>query len=309
MKVLVAAPLEPFLRRAVIPPEIEVELLPEGAPLPDGEYAAVVSLLTRRLGEAELARLRGLRIVANFAVGYDNVDVAAARARGIAVSNTPGVLTESTAELTWALILAAARRLPEGLALVRGGGWNGWGPTQLLGMGLNGRVLGLLGAGRIARAVARRAPAFGMVVRYWSRTRRPEWEAEAGVEWRGLDSLLAEADVVSLHLALSAETERIIDAGALAGMKAGAVLVNTARGGLVDEAALVEALRTGRLRAAGLDVYAAEPAVPAALRELPNVVLLPHIGSATEEARQGMWDIAWGNVVAVLAGGRALTPV
>ncbi len=309
MKVLVAAPLEPFLRRAVIPPEIEVELLPESAPLPEGEYAAVVPLLTRRLGEAELARLRGLRIVANFAVGYDNVDVAAARARGIAVSNTPGVLTEATAELTWALILAAARRLPEGVELVRGGRWTGWGPTQLLGMGLNGRVLGLLGAGRIARAVARRAPAFGMGVRYWSRTRRSEWEAEAGVEWRELDRLLAEADVVSLHLALSAETERIIDAEALAGMKAGAVLVNTARGGLVDEAALVEALRTGRLRAAGLDVYAGEPAVPAALCALPKVVLLPHIGSATEEARQGMWDIAWGNVRAVLAGGRALTPV
>ncbi len=309
MKVLVAAPLEPFLRGAVIPPEIEVELLPEGAPLPEGDYAAVVPLLTRRLGEAELARLRGLRIVANFAVGYDNVDVAAARSRGIAVSNTPGVLTEATAELTWALILAAARRLPEGEALARGGAWGGWGPTQLLGMGLGGKVLGLLGAGRIARAVAGRAPAFGMRVRYWSRTRRPDWEAEAGAAWAERDELLAAADVVSLHLALSAETARIIDAAALARMKASAILVNTARGGLVDEAALVAALRAGRLRAAGLDVYALEPVVPAALRELPNVVLLPHIGSATEEARQGMWDTAWGNVLAVLAGGEALTPV
>ncbi len=309
MKVLVAAPLAPFLRRAVIPPEKEVELLPEGAPLPEGEYAGVVPLLTCRLGEAELARLRGLRVVANFAVGYDNVDVAAARARGIAVSNTPGVLTEATAELTWALILAAARRLPEGEALVRGGAWHGWGPTQLLGMGLGGKVLGLLGAGRIARAVARRAPAFGMTVHYWSRTRRPEWEADAGVEWRELHSLLAESDVVSLHLALSAETARIIGADALARMKPGAVLVNSARGGLVDEPALVAALRSGRLRAAGLDVYAGEPLVPEALRELPNVVLLPHIGSATEEARQGMWDLAWGNVVAVLSGERPLTPV
>ncbi len=309
MKVLVAAPLEPFLRRAFIPPDIEVELLPEGASLPEGDYAAVVPLLTRRLGQAELARLRGLRIVANFAVGYDNVDVPAARARGIAVSNTPGVLTEATAELTWALILAAARRLPEGEALVRGGGWSGWGPTQLLGMGLEGKVLGLLGAGRIARAVARRAPAFGMQVRYWSRTRRQDWEAEAGVQWRERDALLAESDAVSLHLALCSETHRIIGADALARTKAGAVLVNTARGGLVDESALVAALRSGGLRAAGLDVYAHEPAVPAELRELTNVVLLPHIGSATEEARQGMWDIAWGNVLAVLAGGRALTPV
>ncbi len=309
MKVLVAEPLAPFLRRAAIPPELEVELLPEDGPLPEGEYAAVVPLLTRHLGAPELDRLRGLRVVANFAVGYDNVDVAAARARGIAVTNTPGVLTEATAELTWALILAAARRLAEGEALVRGGDWSGWGPTQLLGMGLSGKVLGLLGAGRIARAVARRAPAFGLRLRYWNRTRRPEWEAEAGVEWRELGALLAESDVISLHLALSAATERIVGADALARLKPGAILINTARGGLVDEAALVAALRSGRLRAVGLDVYAAEPVVPAGLRDLPNVVLLPHIGSATEEARQGMWELAWGNVVAVLGGREPLTPV
>jgi len=309
MKVLVAAPLEPFLRRTVVPPGIEVELLAEGAALPEGEYVGIVPLLTRRLGEAELGRLPGLRIVANFAVGFDNVDVAAARARGIAVSNTPGVLTEATAELTWALILAAARRVPEGEALVRGGEWTGWAPTQLLAMGLGGKVLGLLGAGRIAQAVARRAPAFGLRVRYWSRTRRPAWEAECGVEWRALAALLAEADVLSLHLALSPETERIIGREALARMKAGAVLVNTARGGLVDEEALVAALRSGRLRAAGLDVYAAEPLVPPGLRELPNVVLLPHLGSATEEARQGMWDLAWQNLLRVLSGGEPLTPV
>lgn len=309
MKVLVAEPLAPFLRRAAVPPEIEVELLPEDVPLPEGEYAAVVPLLTRHLGAAELDRLRGLRVVANFAVGYDNVDTAAARARGIAVTNTPGVLTEATAELTWALILAAARRLPEGEALARGGEWTGWGPTQLLGVGLNGKVLGLLGAGRIARAVARRAPAFGLRVRYWSRTRLPEWETESGVDWSALDALLAESDVISLHLALSPATERIIGRDALARTKPGAILINTARGGLVDEAALEAALRSGRLRAAGLDVYAAEPLVPPGLRALPNVVLLPHIGSATEEARQGMWDVAWGNVVAVLGGREPLTPV
>ncbi len=309
MRVLVAEPLAPFLRRATIPSDIEVELLPERAPLPVGDYVAVVPLLTRRLGPEELARLPALRVIANFAVGYDNVDVPAARARGIAVTNTPGVLTEATAELTWALILAAARRLPEGETLVRDGEWTGWGPTQLLGMGLGGKVLGLLGAGRIARAVARRAPGFGMRVRYWSRTRRREWEAESGAEWRALDELLSEADVLSLHLVLCAETERIIGPEALARMKPGAILVNTARGGLVDESALASALRAGALRAAGLDVYAAEPGVPAALRQLPNVVLLPHVGSATEEARQGMWDVAWQNVLAVLSGAEPLTPV
>ncbi len=309
MKVLVAGPLEPFLRRTDVPPEIEVELLPEGAPISAGDAVAIVAMLTRHLGAAELDRLPGLRVIANFAVGYDNVDVEEARRRGITVTNTPGVLTEATAELTWALILAVTRRLPEGEALARGGAWTGWAPTQLLGVGLGGRVLGLLGAGRIARSVARRAPAFGMRIAYWSRTRRSEWEAESGAEWRELDELLAVADVLSLHLSLGPGSERIIDERALRRMKPGAVLVNTARGGLVDEAALVTALEGGWIRGAGLDVYAHEPTIPAALRVLPNVVLLPHVGSATEEARQGMWDLAWENVVRVIGGEAARTPV
>lgn len=309
MRVLVAEPLAPFLRREIVPPEIQVLLLPERDPVPRGDYGALVALLTRRIGAQELDRLPQLRLVANFAVGYDNVDVPEARRRGVAVTNTPGVLTEATAELTWALILATARRLPEGEALARSGEWDGWGPTQLLGIGLEGKHLGLLGAGRIARAVARRAPAFGMRVAYWSRTRRYEWEAAAGVEWRELNALLAEADVLSLHLALGPGSERIIDEAALERVKPGAVLVNTARGGLVDENALIAALESGRLRAAGLDVYAAEPTIPARLRALPNVVLLPHVGSATEEARQGMWDVAWGNVLRLVRGEELLTPV
>ncbi|HEX9105817.1 MAG TPA: NAD(P)-dependent oxidoreductase, partial [Longimicrobiales bacterium] len=262
MKVLVAGPLEPFLRHAHIPADIEVELLPEAEELPRGDYEGIVPMLTRRLGAAELERLPRLRVIANFAVGYDNVDVAAARARGVAVTNTPGVLTEATAELTWALILSAARRLPEGEALVRSGSWEGWGPTQLLGMGLTGKVLGLLGAGRIARAVARRAPAFGMRVAYWSRTRREAWERESGATFMQREELYAAADVLSLHLALTPETRALIGRAALERMKVGSVLVNTARGGLVDEDALADALESGRLRAAGLDVYAAEPAVP-----------------------------------------------
>ncbi len=309
MRVLVAEPLEPFLRRALLPPQVDIELLPEDAELPRGDYVAIVPLLTRRLGAAELDRLPRLRVVANFAVGYDNVDIAAAHARGVAVTNTPGVLTEATADLTWALILAAARRLPEGEALVRAGGWSGWGPTQLLGMGLTGKVLGLLGAGRIAQAVARRAGGFGVGVAYWSRTRREAWEREVGATWLPRDELLAASDVLSLHLALTPETAGIVGRETLARMKPGAVLVNTARGGLVDEEALVIALESGRLRAAALDVYALEPRVPERLRALPNVVLLPHIGSATEEARQGMWDVAWNNVLAVLGGEGPLTPV
>ena len=309
MKVLVAGPLEPFLRRAQVPPDIEIELLPEAAELPAGDYVAIVPMLTRRLGAAELDRLPRLRVIANFAVGYDNVDMAAAQERGVAVTNTPGVLTEATAELTWALILAAARRLPEGGALARSGAWQGWGPTQLLGMGLTGKVLGLLGAGRIAQAVARRAPGFGMRVAYWSRTRREGWERESGAIYMTRDQLYAASDVLSLHLALTPETRSMIGPDALGRMKAGCVLVNTARGGLLDEDALVAALESGRLRAAGLDVYAAEPAVSERLRALANVVLLPHIGSATEEARQGMWDLAWSNVLAVLRGSAPLTAV
>jgi len=305
----VAEPLEPFLRRTRYRPDIEVELLGEAAELPWGEHVAIVPLLTRRLGTGELDRLPRLRVIANFAVGYDNVDVAAAHERGIAVTNTPGVLTEATAELTWALILAAVRRLPEGEALVRSGSWSGWGPTQLLGMGLTGKVLGLMGAGRIAQAVARRAPAFGMRVAYWSRRRRDAWERESGATWMTREELYAASDVLSLHLALTPETRQMIGREALGRIKRGCVLVNTARGGLVDEDALVAALESGRLRAAGLDVYAEEPSVPERLRALANVVLLPHIASATEEARQGMWDLAWSNVLAVLGGSAPLTAV
>jgi glyoxylate reductase len=242
-------------------------------------------------------RLSQLRVIANYGVGHDNIDLAAARARGIAVSNTPGALTMATAELTWALILAAARRLPEGERLVRSGKWAGWHPTQLLGMGLDGRVLGIVGAGRIGTEVGRRAPAFDMGLVYWSRGRNRTLERGAGARRVSLDELLAAADVVSLHVALTPETTHLIDDAAFASMKPGAILVNTARGPVVDEAALIDALSAGRLRCAALDVYEDEPEVPERLRALPNVVLLPHLGSATERARRGMWDLAWENLL------------
>jgi glyoxylate reductase len=297
MRVLVASALAPFLAGEAVPHDVHVELLPEEAATPAGDYVGILPLLTRRLGEAEFDRLPALRVVANYAVGYDNIDIGAARRRGIAVSNTPGVLTGATAELTWALILAAARRVPEGERLVRSGDWMGWAPTQLLGMSLEGKTLGIVGAGRIGQEVARRAPAFGMRIIYWSRTRRPEWEARSGVEWRPLDELFAEADVVSLHVALGDGTERLVDARLIDRMKPTAILVNTSRGAVIDEDALIAALETRRIRAAALDVYAREPDVPARLRALDNVVLLPHLGSATEEARRGMWRLAWRNLM------------
>lgn len=309
MRVLVARPLEPFLAETDVPADIDVEFLPEDAVIPAGDYVGLLPLLTRRVGPDELERLPELRVVANYAVGHDNIDLAAARARNVAVSNTPDVLTEATAELTWALILAAARRIGEGERLARSGEWAGWRPTQLLGMGLRGKTLGIVGAGRIGRAVGQGADAFGMRLLYWSRSRRADWEAETGAERASLDDLLGDADVISLHIALTPETRGMIDAGALDRMKSTAVLVNTARGGVVDHDALIDALERRRIRAAGLDVYPDEPEIPARLRALENAVLLPHIGSATDEARRAMWRLAWRNLLRGVRGEPPLTPV
>jgi glyoxylate reductase len=275
-----------------------------------GRVVALVPLVSQAVGHAELDRYPALEVVANYGVGYDNLDLGALRARGVVATNTPDVLTDATADLAFALLLAAARRLREGLDLARGGDWDGWHPTQLLGAGLQGRTLGLLGAGRIGRATARRARAFGMEIVYWDRSRSEELERELGARRAvGLADALAAADVVSVHLPLAPETRRLLDADAIAGMRPGAILVNTARGAIVDEDALAEALREGRLAAAGLDVFAEEPGIPAALRELPNCFILPHLGSATREARGAMWELAAGNVRAVLGGGDPLTPI
>lgn len=274
------------------------------------EVVALVPLVSQPVREVELERLPGLRIVANYGVGYDNIDLGAARRRGVIVTNTPDVLTDATADLTLALLLAAARRLREGLDLARSGAWKGWHPTQLLGMGLQGKVLGLLGAGRIGSAVASRAAAFGMEIVYWDRARVPSLEEHTGARRASsLEALLSEADVVTIHLPLAAETRGLIGAAELAAMKQGAVLVNAGRGPIVVEAALVSALRSGQLAAAGLDVFEHEPEVSPSLRELPNAFLVPHLGSATREARQAMWEVAAANVCAVLAGREPLTPV
>jgi glyoxylate reductase len=309
MRVLVAAEVATFLRERAIPSDIAVDLVHPGEPVPQGDHEGVLVLLTRPMGAPEMDRLPRLRVVANMAVGYDNVDLDAARHRGILVSNTPDVLTDATAELTWALILAVARRVGEGERLVRNAAWTGWEPTQLLGTGLGGRVLGIVGGGRIGREVGRRAGVFGMRVAYWSRTRRWDWEDETGAEHvPELGDLAARAHVLSIHLASTPETRRLIDGAMLDRLPRGAIFINTARGDLVDEPALVERLEAGRLRA-GLDVFAAEPRVPDRLRDLENVVLLPHLGSATRETRQAMFDLAWDNLVRGLRGQPLVTPV
>jgi glyoxylate reductase len=266
-------------------------------------------LLTERVDAELLDAAPDLQIVANLAVGYDNVDVAAATQRGVVVTNTPDVLTEATAELTWALILAAARRVVEGDTLVRTGQWKGWSPTQLLGTSLTGKTLGIFGMGKIGAAVARRAGGFGMSVIYTNRTRNVAVEEEVGARPVDFDTLLGQSDVLTLHAPATEQTRHAFDTGALARLRPGAVLVNTARGPLVDEAALVTALREGRIAAAGLDVFEREPALAPGLTELPNVVVLPHIGSATHDARGAMVGLCCRNIVAVLAGEPPITPV
>ena len=260
--------------------------------------SALVAMLSERIDDELLDCAPLLRIVANHAVGYDNVDVEACTRRGIWVTNTPDVLTEATADLTWALLLAVARRLREGEALVRQGRFTGWTPTLLLGRELRGATLGIIGYGRIGRAVARRAEGFGMRVLWTSRT--------GGVE---LDELLRESDVVSLHAPSTPGMPHLIGAAELLRMKRGAILLNTARGALLDEAALVRALETGHLGGAGLDVFEREPQVHPGLPGRDDVVLLPHLGSATQETRAQMAALALADVQRVLRGERPLHPV
>lgn len=266
-------------------------------------------LLTRWVGGTEFKNLPQLRIVANVAVGYNNVDLVAAEMRKVIVTNTPDVLTEATADLTWALILACARRLVEGVDLVRGGAWTGWHPEQLLGLELRGRTLGLFGAGRIGQAVGRRAPVFGMRVAYAAHSPKADFERDTGARRVDRSRLFAESDVVSLHAPSTPDTKGVINRETLDGMKRGAILINTSRGDLVREEALAAALEDGRLGAAGLDVYTDEPAIHPRLLAAPRTVLLPHIGSATRETRRQMAAIAVANVQAVLSGKPPLTPV
>jgi glyoxylate reductase len=263
-----------------------------------GGVDGLVCHLTQRIDARVLDAGRGrLKVVANVAVGYDNVDVAAAHERGIAVCNTPGVLDEATADVAMLLMLGAARFAAEAEHDLRAGRWVGFDFMRYLGVELSGATLGLVGYGRIGQAVARRAAGFGMDIRHHTRrdTGEPGWTPD-------LDELLAAADFVSLHVPLTDETQRLIDARRLALMKPTAVLVNTARGRVVDEAALADALHEGRLFAAGIDVYEREPEVHPRLLTAPRTMLLPHLGSATLSARTGMARLACEGVVAVLAG-------
>ncbi len=241
-----------------------------------------------------------LKIVANYAVGFDNIDLEACKSRNIRASNTPGVLTEATADLAWTLILAAARHACAGDRTMRSGKWLGWAPIQLLGLELNGATLGILGAGRIGTAVARRSIGFNMRIIYADTAANEMLDKELGAIRVDFDRLVAESDILSLHIPMTPEAKHLIGESQFKAMKPTAVLVNTARGPIIDEAALVEALRTGEIAAAGLDVYENEPRMAHGLAELPNAVLLPHLGSATTTTRSKMAAMAAENVVAVL---------
>ena len=266
---------------------------------------ALVTMFTDPVDATVLEAGTDLKVVATVAVGFNNIDVAAARARGVVVTNTPDVLTEATADLTWSIVLGLTRRIVEGDRLVRKGGWKGFAFDFMLGSDLRGKQLGIVGLGRIGRAVAARGRAFGMRIAF---TRGTPASGEAA-EAMPLDRLLSTSDVVSLHCPLTPDTKHLIDQPALMRMKRGAYLINASRGPIVDESALAWALKNRLIAGAGLDVYEEEPKVHPDLLGLENVVLVPHLGSATTETRTAMADLAAQNVVAVVSGKPPLTPV
>ncbi len=293
---------------ATLRAEHEVVLNSYDRPMPREEILANVSdkdgllcMVTDRIDDELMEKAPNLRIVANYGVGYDNIDLAAATARGIWVTNTPGVLTDATADLTFALMLGLARRIVEGEAMIRAGEWKSWAP--FLGTEVSGKTLGIIGLGQIGKAVARRALGFDMRIIYHNRRRIDEKkERELNVAYVSLEELLSEADFVSLHVTLTNETRHLIGARELSRMKPTAYLINASRGPVVDEMELVEALKAKKIAGAGLDVYENEPALTPGLLELNNVLLLPHVGSATIETRTAMAKLAAENLLEGLRG-------
>jgi len=288
----------------------EVRLWEDDLPPNPAELAALLrgcagalTMVTDRIDAALLDAVPGLRVIGTFAVGYDNIDVAAATARGVAICNTPGVLTEATADAAFSLLLAAARRIPEGITYVRAGEWRAWRPMVLLGRDIHAATLGIIGLGRIGQAVARRARGFEMRVLYHGRERQPDAERELGVEYVPLDALLAASNFVSLHCALTPATRGLLGAREFGIMRPDAILINAARGPVVDTDALVAALQGGQIGGAALDVTDPEP-LPRdhPLIGLPNAIVVPHTASSTVATRDRMADLAARNILAVLGG-------
>lgn len=290
----------------------EVEMNAEDRPLSRAEFLAaigdaegVLCLLTDKVDAEAMEAAPKAKGFANYAVGFDNIDVAEATRRGIPVSNTPDVLTDATAEMAWALLFAVARRVVESDGLMRSGGWKGWGPLQFIGGDVAGKTLGVVGGGRIGQAFARKSRGFDMPILYCDERPSEAMARDLGARRVSLGELLAESDFVSVHVPLLPSTRHLIDAAALRRMKRTAYLVNTARGPVVDEAALVEALRAGVIAGAGLDVYEDEPRAAEGLASLPNVVMTPHTASATVSSRNGMAVKAARNLIAMVEGKKA----
>ncbi|MBD3225330.1 MAG: D-glycerate dehydrogenase [Caldithrix sp.] len=269
----------------------------------------VIPLLSDTIDRAVIDAARNLKVIANYAAGYNNIDVAYAKEKGITVTNTPDILTDATADLTWALLLAVAKRIPEADTFTRHGNFTGWHPLLMLGKEVTGKTLGIVGAGRIGRAVAKRAAAFCMSLVYYSRRRSTDFEQQTGARFVALRELFSQSDYISFHCPLTEETHHILHAQNMNLLKPDAVVINTARGAVIEEQALYRALKAGKIGGAGLDVYEFEPQITEGLKELNNVVLLPHIGSATLQTRQAMAKLAAQNIIRVLEGNPPITAV
>ena len=316
MKVYITRELPEIAFRLLRKNKILFEYFKEDKPIPRKtllqkikNFDALISLLTEKIDKEVIGKMSSCKIISNYAVGYNNIDVEYAKKKNIIVTNTPDVLTESTADLTMALVLACARRINEGEKLLRNGKYKGWKPKLLLGMELKGKNFGILGAGRIGSAVAARAKSFGTNIFYFDNTGNRKLESELGAKKLALRSLLQKSDILSVHLPLTDRTFRFLNKERLNTIKKGSILINTSRGEIIDEAALISLLRRNHFRAVGLDVFENEPNVNHKLINFSNVVILPHLGSATEEARNGMAELAVKNVINVLKGKPPLTPV
>ncbi|MCU7493182.1 MAG: D-glycerate dehydrogenase [Ignavibacteria bacterium] len=269
----------------------------------------IISLLSDKIDKDIISGLKNCKVIANYAVGYNNIDLSAAKEKNIVVTNTPELLTDATADIAIALMLACSRHITEGDRLMRENKFSGWAPELLLGIGLSGKTFGLIGAGRIGAAAAVRAKAFGMNIVYFSRSRNESLEKATGAKKVSLEKLLKTSDVISLHVPLTDKTRNLVDKDHLHLMKETAILINTARGEILDEKELIKMLKSRRIFAAGFDVYENEPLLNKDLLKLKNVVLLPHIGSATFEARTKMAELCAKNLINVLKGRKPLTPV
>ena len=280
------------------------ELIKESA-----DADALICLLTDKIDREIIAGLKKCRVIANVAVGFNNIDIGAATEKNIIVTNTPDILTDATADLTMALLLAAARRIPEGERMMRANAFKGWKPDLLLGVELKNKILGIAGAGRIGSAVAQRAKAFGMKIIYTDHKQNPVIDIEEGAEMVPLNTLLKKSDIISFHLPLNQTTRHILNCANIKHLKRNAIIINTSRGEIIEEECLIKALKEKNILAAGLDVYENEPEINKEFLKLENVVLLPHIGSATRETRANMASLAAVNVLNILKGKEAQTPV